>query len=64
MSGNEKSFFDVILRLSEALVCFRASGHNFLRSIIGAWSQGSGFSRGSSGVDFYVFLGGTGGGQK
>ena len=26
-------FFDVILRLSEALVCFRASGDNFLRSI-------------------------------
>ena len=25
--------FDVILRLSEALVCFRASGDNFLRSI-------------------------------
>ena len=25
--------FDVILRLSEALVCFRASGANFLRSI-------------------------------
>ena len=24
---------DVILRLSEALVCFRASGDNFLRSI-------------------------------
>ena len=26
-------FFDVILKLSEALVCFRASGDNFLRSI-------------------------------
>ena len=31
--GNVKLFFDVILRLSEALVCFRASGHNFLHSI-------------------------------
>ena len=27
---------DVILRLSEALVCFRASGDNFLRSITSA----------------------------
>ena len=26
-------FVDVISRLSEALVCFRASGDNFLRSI-------------------------------
>ena len=31
--GKRKLFFDVILRLSEALVCFRASGDNFLRSI-------------------------------
>ena len=28
--------FYVILRLSEALVCFRASGDNFLRSIVRA----------------------------
>ena len=33
MLGNVIFFFDVILRLSEALVCFRASGDNFLRSI-------------------------------
>ena len=33
MSGNVKLFFDVILKLSEALVCFRAPGDNFLRSI-------------------------------
>ena len=32
-NGKRKSVFDVILRLSEALVCFRASGDNFLRSI-------------------------------
>ena len=31
--GSVKLFFDVILRLSEALVFFRASGDNFLRSI-------------------------------
>ena len=31
--GNVKSFFDIILRLSEAFVCFCASGDNFLRSI-------------------------------
>ena len=33
-AGKRKiDFFDVILRLSEALVCFHASGDNFLRSI-------------------------------
>ena len=32
--GKRKTdFVDLILRLSEALVCFRASGDNFLRSI-------------------------------
>ena len=31
--GTLNLFFDVILKLSEALVCFRASGDNFLRSI-------------------------------
>ena len=36
MLGNVTFFFDVILRLSEALVCFCASGGNFLRSIIRA----------------------------
>ena len=34
LMGNVKVFlFDVILRLSEALVCFRASRDHFLRSI-------------------------------
>ena len=33
MMGNVKLVFDVILRLSEALVFFRASGNFFLRSI-------------------------------
>ena len=31
--GHVNLVFDVILRLSEALVCFGASGDNFLRSI-------------------------------
>ena len=31
--GNVKLFFDVIMRLSEALVFFRTSGDDFLRSI-------------------------------
>ena len=31
--GKGKVDCDVILKLSEALVCFRASGDNFLRSI-------------------------------
>ena len=31
--GNVKLFFEVISRLSEALVCFRASRDNVLRSI-------------------------------
>ena len=33
MMENVNLIFDVILRLSEALVCFRASSDNFLRSI-------------------------------
>ena len=34
MDGKRKiDFFDVILSLSEALVCVRASGDSFLRSI-------------------------------
>ena len=36
MMGNVKLFFDVILRLLEALVRFRVSGDNCLRSISSA----------------------------
>ena len=46
-------FFDVILRLSEAVVCFGASGDNFLRSITRAIVNKN---IGKRKIDFFVVI--------